>query len=745
MSGGSRPSDLSVHAFDRVTRWLYGAGLVLALLIAWTTIDRSGSQYTTLFSVAMLGVGSVGYCMVRGFTPYGACVVSVAVLIIHIAAPPGDQVVSITVALFSSYIALSGEALRSAAAVLAFNLVVVAVPYLKGDERDVAIVLVDSLARLATVLAVVICVRGGRRAAVELDRQTVRSAAQRRLESHALAQEAQTRWVNHFLHDGVVHALRAVTLGQRLSRWEVQSSAALVVADLARLGGSHAVAVNLRAELERAARDIELEVRWNVEEISAPVAVREALCQAIREALRNVRLHSGCGSAEVTVRRVGRGLRASVRDGGVGFDATRLPEDHFGVRNGIVGRFNDVGGTARVRSGARGTTVSFEWSPARSLGDWRGAFEVRSLAGDVGIPYVLLNIVQMALIAHTLAAPAFAVLATVLTSIVWFRAWRTLRRRDATGPEAAALMAIGLSASLAGGLSVPGTFEPTTYWLAGGTLVLFIFAIVARPVVETIPWVFLLLVGPTMLLAWRGADLAQLRQMAPALGMPATGVAMGYLVRFLLDRLGTHTEERMQAERESYERVAASAAREQLLAERVTDLNERIAPFLAEIALGRLDCRDPEVQRVAGVYEARVRDVLGGRITTWPVELVGIVDDLRVRGASLSLARHAEGLECQAALVRSVLSSLEPMDVSEVQVRVSWTPRPTGSLVSVTVTPYVARVERRLIGRLPSGSKIQTDHRSYLRFSHEGLAPIVNAGPVKPGHAPQREIETIER
>ena len=367
------------------------------------------------------------------------------------------------------------------------------------------------------------------------------------------------------------------------------------------------------------------------------------------------------------------------------------------------------------------------------------------MAGDVGIPYVLLNVVQMALIAHTLAAPAFAVLATVLTSIVWYRAWRTLRRRDATGPEAAALMAIGLSASLAGGLSVPGTFEPTTYWLAGGTLVLFIFAIVARPVVETIPWVFLLLVGPTTLLAWRGADLAQLRQMAPALGMPATGVAMGYLVRFLLDRLGTHTEERMQAERESYERVAASAAREQLLAERVTDLNERIAPFLAEIALGRLDCRDPEVQRVAGVYEARVRDVLGGRITTWPVELVGIVDDLRVRGASLSLARHAEGLECQAALVRSVLSSLDPMDVSEVQVRVSWTPRPTGSLVSVTVTPYVARVERRLIGRLPSGSKIQTDHRSYLRFSHEGLAPIVNAGPVKPGHAPQREIETIER
>ena len=46
-----------------------------------------------------------------------------------------------------------------------------------------------------------------------------------------------------------------------------------------------------------------------------------------------------------------------VVDGGRGFDPATVPADRLGLRQSVVGRVERVGGSARVWSGATGTTV----------------------------------------------------------------------------------------------------------------------------------------------------------------------------------------------------------------------------------------------------------------------------------------------------------------------------------------------------------------------------------------------------
>jgi hypothetical protein len=67
--------------------------------------------------------------------------------------------------------------------------------------------------------------------------------------------------------------------------------------------------------------------------------------------------------ADVTVSRdAGGGVRIDARDQGVGFDPGRIPPDRLGLRESVLGRMEDVGGSATVRSApGRGTTVVLSW------------------------------------------------------------------------------------------------------------------------------------------------------------------------------------------------------------------------------------------------------------------------------------------------------------------------------------------------------------------------------------------------
>jgi signal transduction histidine kinase len=79
--------------------------------------------------------------------------------------------------------------------------------------------------------------------------------------------------------------------------------------------------------------------------------------------LNNVVRHARATTTTVDVTRVGRGLRVTVTDDGVGFDALAVPATRRGLRDCVTGRLAAIGGTATVDSlPGHGTTVRLEWT-----------------------------------------------------------------------------------------------------------------------------------------------------------------------------------------------------------------------------------------------------------------------------------------------------------------------------------------------------------------------------------------------
>ncbi len=79
---------------------------------------------------------------------------------------------------------------------------------------------------------------------------------------------------------------------------------------------------------------------------------------ATQEALRNAARHGG-GSAQVFAEVTADGaLTVYIRDTGPGFDLGAVPADRGGIRDAIIGRMRDAGGSATIESTAEGTEVT---------------------------------------------------------------------------------------------------------------------------------------------------------------------------------------------------------------------------------------------------------------------------------------------------------------------------------------------------------------------------------------------------
>ena len=121
-------------------------------------------------------------------------------------------------------------------------------------------------------------------------------------------------------------------------------------------GDSWAAALrDVRADVEETHRiAVELVVVGDVPLDAGLVAV----VRAAREAVVNAAKHAGVDRVDVYAE-VGRGVvEVYVRDRGTGFDPDAIADDRMGVRGSIIGRVENHGGTARVRSGVDGTEVA---------------------------------------------------------------------------------------------------------------------------------------------------------------------------------------------------------------------------------------------------------------------------------------------------------------------------------------------------------------------------------------------------
>lgn len=107
---------------------------------------------------------------------------------------------------------------------------------------------------------------------------------------------------------------------------------------------------------------IGLEVSWHgTGQVLLPSEVLDAFLLALAECLENVRRHAGVTEAHVTITDDETTVRAMVTDSGVGFDVKDIDSARLGLKDSVIARLGEVGGTARLFSSpGSGTTVVLE-------------------------------------------------------------------------------------------------------------------------------------------------------------------------------------------------------------------------------------------------------------------------------------------------------------------------------------------------------------------------------------------------
>lgn len=183
---------------------------------------------------------------------------------------------------------------------------------------------------------------------------------------------AERTAVNRYLHDTVLPTLEAFALAaagdadrapEKLAdlRRTARAQAAALRRDLLDRGPEPVSALSdaLRSAIaEEERHGLRVDLVADADPV-LPSARGLAVCDAVREVLRNTRRHSGVDRARVRVVERAGGIAVIAADRGAGFAGT----PGFGIRESIVGRMVEVGGAARVRSRpGRGTTVTL-WVP----------------------------------------------------------------------------------------------------------------------------------------------------------------------------------------------------------------------------------------------------------------------------------------------------------------------------------------------------------------------------------------------
>ncbi len=172
------------------------------------------------------------------------------------------------------------------------------------------------------------------------------------------------------LHDTVLSTLTAISRGGLDYRApQVRELCARQAGYLRRLIHSGLSDGDLDAGLEAAllelvaeAEDLGLRVRYHTDAVpDVPAITVSAIIGAAREALNNVRLHSGSSRAWVTVVGDAGVVTVTVADQGAGFEPGRNDQS-FGISQSISQRMLDAGGAAVITSlPGHGTSVELRW------------------------------------------------------------------------------------------------------------------------------------------------------------------------------------------------------------------------------------------------------------------------------------------------------------------------------------------------------------------------------------------------
>lgn len=509
----------------------------------------------------------------------------------------------------------------------------------------------SQLVVLAGILATTdLWARGLRAVALEADRIEAQRLADLRTTSAAGREAVRLRDVERYIHDEVLHTLRAIAMdradlpkakvvpwAQRLSR-ELSATAlhervdppAPTSADPGPRAptsadpGPRAPDATGPAYTDLVARLVALEfpldVTWRMpRSVSLPTQVSEALVAAVSEALRNVVRHAGVPEASVDVRATTTAVEVVVRDEGVGFDPRETRLTRHGVARSVVERMTDVGGTARVESApGRGATVTLRWEPSVPRVGGRTFPWNDTTVRDVVVRFTLVLLPSLAaagvLTLLTLPLTERPLLALAGLAAIVFAAVHVPRvtTPQGMGPVVAALLQLlTVGTVLAIGMSVEkGSADPAELGALPYAALIPMVLLFTRPLWEgVLAWALLTVTSAFVCLFHAGGpeDLVALWGIVVS---PGVAMTAAIALRFALDRFGQATFLAVDARaRAQGEAQRTRVVREQV-ALRLDRVNTAARSFLDDIAAGRLDVADDGVRARADELERAVREDL---------------------------------------------------------------------------------------------------------------------------------------
>ena len=189
----------------------------------------------------------------------------------------------------------------------------------------------------------------------------------------AEAAESERIEIAALMHDSVLAALIAASRAESPRQREL--AVAMAREALNRLanaesddpeGSDEAVSVEwIAAELERGAHElgIDLHIDRDIvpDAMEIPGRAARAIVLASTQALANAVQHADAEGLAVSIPGDADGVAVAVSDAGPGLDFDEIPADRLGIRGSILARMSATGGTADIRTGPHGTTVTVSW------------------------------------------------------------------------------------------------------------------------------------------------------------------------------------------------------------------------------------------------------------------------------------------------------------------------------------------------------------------------------------------------
>ncbi|GIH89537.1 PspC domain-containing protein [Planobispora siamensis] len=169
-----------------------------------------------------------------------------------------------------------------------------------------------------------------------------------------IRQEERAEFAAH-VHDSVLHTLTLIQRNahdsrevMRLARSQERELRNWLYQPKQDADASVAAAVRRVAAEEEDAHGVPIEVVCVGDCPLTPEL--SAMMQAARQAMVNAAKYSGSSVVSVYAEVEPGEVTVFVRDRGVGFDMSEVPEDRMGIRQSIIGRMERNGGSARVRT-----------------------------------------------------------------------------------------------------------------------------------------------------------------------------------------------------------------------------------------------------------------------------------------------------------------------------------------------------------------------------------------------------------